>query len=90
MATIKFISSSGGRSTTEKLLEVINQNPDGSTIKQLSQSINRPVSMINIALKTLVSQKQVKVRLSNNRMQKIVFPRLKDKRSILIKLLRRL
>lgn len=89
MATIKFITGSGGISTIEKLLEVINQNPEGSTIKQLSQSINRPVSMINLALKTLVSQKQVRVRLSNNRMQKIVFPRLKDKRSILIKLVRR-
>ena len=93
MATIKFITSSGGFATTESLLQVINQHPEGSTIKQLSQSINRPVSMINICLKTLISQKQVKVKLSNNRMQRLVFPRSHqpdNKRSILIKLLNRL
>ena len=93
MATIKFITGSGGLATTETLLEAINQYPDGCTIKQLSQSINRPVSMINICLKTLISQKQVKVKLSNNRMQRIVFPRSNQqdkKRSILIKLLNRL
>lgn len=99
MATLKLISSSGGLTTTEILLDLINQHPEGSTIKQLSQMINRPVSMINLCLKTLLSQKQVQVQLSQNKMQRLIFPQsLKreklvnpdNKRSHLIKLLSRL
>jgi hypothetical protein len=99
MATIKLISGSGGLATTETLLHLINQHPEGSTLKQLSQIINRPVSMINLCLKTLLSQKQVRVRLSQNKMQRLIFPQsLKreklvnpdNKRSQLIKLLSRL
>lgn len=75
MVTIKLIKARGGLSTAERLLQIINQNPNGCTVKQLSQAINRPVSMINICLKTLISKKQVKVNLSNNQMQRIYFPR---------------
>ncbi len=91
MATIKFIHSSGGVATTEQLLQIINQHPEGSTMKELSQIINRPVSMINLCLKTLIIKKQIKVELSQSRMQKLFFPKFKeDKRSHLIKLLRKL
>jgi hypothetical protein len=99
MATLKLISSRGGLTTTEILLELINQHPEGSTIKQLSQMINRPVSMINLCLKTLLTQKQVQVSLSQNKMQRLIFPQSPTrkktvnpdkKRSILIQLLSRL
>jgi hypothetical protein len=90
MAMIKFVTATGGLSTAESLLQVINQYPNGSTIKQLSINLNRPVSMINLALKTLISQKRVKVKVSDNRMQRLVFPEQLDKRSHLIELLNRL
>ncbi len=90
MTMIKFITATGGLTTAESLLEVINQYPNGSTIKQLSVNLNRPVSMINLTLKTLISQKQVKVKVSDNRMQRLVFPKKLDKRSYLIALLNRL
>ena len=90
MATIKFITATGGLSTAETLLQFINKHPEGSTIKELSYGLNRPISMINLSLKDLVNKKQIKVTLSDNRMQRLVFPKLEDKRKILIKLLRRL
>jgi DNA-binding IclR family transcriptional regulator len=92
MATIKFITASGGLATTERVLQVINQYPEGCSIKQLSQMLNRPVSMINLCIKTLVTNKQVKVQLSDDQMQRLVFPRFNqlDKRSNLIRLLSRL
>ncbi len=90
MATIKFITATGGNTTAESLLEFIDKHPEGSTIKQLSNRLNRPVSMINLSLNDLINRKKVKVKLSNSRMQRLIFPRVQDKRSILIKLLRRL
>ncbi|AFZ55533.1 hypothetical protein [Cyanobacterium aponinum] len=69
-----FIEARGGLTTSEQLLGVINQHPQGLglTIKQLSYSINRPVSMINLCLKQLSSRKQVKIQLRG--MQKLVYP----------------
>ena len=71
---IKFIKARGGISTRERLLQIINENPEGCTLKQLSDIINRPVSMINLCLNSLISQKQIKVKLSENRMQKLLYP----------------
>ena len=76
MATLKFIKATPGLNTTEKLLQVIKANPQGLTIKALSKQLNRPISMLNICLKTLISSKQVKVKLSRNGMQRIFFPKL--------------
>ncbi|MGI0479936.1 hypothetical protein ACN4EE_04015 [Geminocystis sp. CENA526] len=72
MVNIIFIEARGGLTTSETLLQVINQNPQGLTLKQLSNTINRPVSMINICLKQLSSKKQVIIRLRG--MQKLIYP----------------
>lgn len=69
-----FIEARGGLTTSEQLLGVINQHPQGLTIKQLSHIINRPVSMINLCLKQLSSRKQVKIQLRG--MQKLVYPKI--------------
>lgn len=71
MAKIRFIQARGGLSTTERLLQIIAQNPHGLTLKSLSKEMNRPVSMLNICLNSLIKTKQVKVKLSDNKMQKI-------------------
>ncbi len=57
MSNLIFIKARGGLTTGERLLQVINQYPDGCTIKHLSNSINRPVSMINLSLKALIRPK---------------------------------
>jgi hypothetical protein len=73
MTNLIFIKARGGLTTSETLLQVINQNPNGLTLKQLSNSINRPVSMINICLKQLSSRKQITVQLMG--MQRLIYPR---------------
>ncbi|BAQ63907.1 hypothetical protein [Geminocystis sp. NIES-3709] len=72
MPNLIFIKARGGLTTGEQLLQVINQNPNGCTIKYLSNSINRPVSMINICLRQLISSKQITVQLRG--MQRLVYP----------------
>jgi len=72
MTNLIFIEARGGLTTSETLLQVINQHPQGLTIKQLSNSINRPVSMINLCLKQLSGRKQVKIQLKG--MQKLIYP----------------
>ncbi len=71
MVKLKFIQARGGLTTTERILQIIQNNPRGLTMKSLSQETNRPISMLNICLRNLIKDKQVKVRLSNNRMQQI-------------------
>lgn len=71
MVKIKFIQPRGGLTTSEKILQIIEANPSGLTIKSLSQQTNRPISMLNICLRNLIKDKQVKVKLSENKMQQI-------------------
>ncbi|PSF38251.1 MarR family transcriptional regulator [Aphanothece hegewaldii CCALA 016] len=61
--TIKIISATPGLSTTEKILDVISLYPQGITTKELSNRLNRPVSMVNSCLKYLVETKLVYARL---------------------------
>jgi DNA-binding transcriptional regulator YiaG len=51
--------------TTERLLELIHIYPNGLTIKELADSLNRPVSMVQICLKILIANRQVVVRQRN-------------------------
>lgn len=69
MTNLIFIKARVGLTTSEILLQVINQNPNELTLKQLSNSINRPVSMINICLKQLSSAVQLM------RIQRLIYPR---------------
>jgi predicted transcriptional regulator len=56
---IKIISASPGPSTTEQILSIIQSQNTGITIKQLSNNINRPISMIQVCLKELIAAKQI-------------------------------
>ncbi len=53
------IKAKSGLTTNEKILELLENNPDGLTVRQLSDQINRPISMIQTCLKLLVSCKKV-------------------------------
>jgi DNA-binding IclR family transcriptional regulator len=55
MPKIKIIQATPGLKTTERLLILLQNYPEGITMRKLSQQLNRPVSMLNICLKTLIS-----------------------------------
>lgn len=80
MVTIKIIQASPGLSTTELILESIRNHPEGMTISELSQILNRPVSMLQICLKILIATKQVHARLGESKMHLLYYP--KDHRTI--------
>ena len=61
--SIKIISATPGFSTTDKILDIISDYPQGITTKELSDQLNRPVSMVNFYLKQLVNTKLVYARL---------------------------
>ena len=69
MAIIEITPDSPSLTTTDRLLESIRNHPDGITIKELAQTLNRPVSMLQICLKVLIASQKVVVRLDNNGQQ---------------------
>ena len=71
---IQIISATPGPATTEILLDLICSHPEGLTLKELSQKLNRPISMLQICLKSLMADKKVYVRLNNNGTQRIYYP----------------
>ena len=58
-----------GLTTTDRLLESIHNHPEGLTIRQLADRLNRPVSMLQICLKNLIASRKVAVRHQNNGQQ---------------------
>ena len=69
MAIIEITPDSPSLTTTDRLLELIHNHPDGITIKELAQTLNRPVSMLQICLKVLIASQKVVVRPHNNGQQ---------------------
>jgi DNA-binding transcriptional regulator YiaG len=55
--------------TIDRLLDLIDHHPDGLTIKQLANLLNRPVSMVQICLKTAIVSQRVTCRQQNNGQQ---------------------
>ncbi len=55
--------------TTDRLLESIRNHPEGLTIRQLADRLNRPVSMLQICLNILIASKKVAIRKQNNGQQ---------------------
>lgn len=62
MAIIEITPDYPSPTTTDRLLESIRKHPDGLTVKELSDILNRPVSMIQICLKTSIANRQVTVK----------------------------
>lgn len=56
---IYIIKATPGLTTTESILELLREHPEGMTVKEISQALNRPVSMVNICLKALYSSGQI-------------------------------
>ena len=55
--------------TADRLLESIRHHPEGLTIRQLADRLNRPVSMLQICLNLLMSSQKVAIRKQNNEQQ---------------------
>ena len=56
---IKIISATPGISTHEQILDIIQTRNTGITIKEISKTINRPISMVQRCLKDLISSKAI-------------------------------
>ncbi|NEP09296.1 MAG: helix-turn-helix domain-containing protein [Symploca sp. SIO2C1] len=69
MSVIRIISPTPGPTTTERILELLNSHNQGVTIKELSHTLNRPVSMVQRCLKLLIASGQVYSRLDDTERQ---------------------
>jgi predicted transcriptional regulator len=74
---IKIISASPGPSTTEQILSMVQTQHTGITIRQLSNNINRPVSMIQVCLKELIATKKIYTRKNKTGVGLIYYPIMK-------------
>jgi predicted transcriptional regulator len=59
---IRILTPTPGKTTTEQILEQIQNNPQGLTIGELQQELHRPVSMLQICLRGLMADKLIKKR----------------------------
>jgi DNA-binding transcriptional regulator YiaG len=62
LAIIEITPDLPNPTTTDRLLELIYSHPDGLTIKELADTLNRPISMLQICLKILIASRKVAVR----------------------------
>jgi DNA-binding transcriptional regulator YiaG len=62
LAIVEITPDSPSLTTIDRLLELIYQHPDGLTIKELADTLNRPISMLQICLKILISSQKVVVK----------------------------
>ena len=74
MIEIKIISATPGVSTRQQILQVIQSRNTGITIKEISKIINRPVSMIQVFLKDLISSKDIFTRQNKAGVGLIYYP----------------
>jgi DNA-binding transcriptional regulator YiaG len=58
--------TSPSATTIDRLLDLIQHHPDGLTIKQLADALNRPISMVQICLKTPIVSQSVTFRSQNH------------------------
>jgi hypothetical protein len=70
---IQILIPQPGPTTGEMLIDLLQHYPDGASIDELSYRLNRPVSMLQIVLKLLASEK--KVRAQRRGMQRVYFLR---------------
>ncbi|HEY9638355.1 MAG TPA: winged helix-turn-helix transcriptional regulator [Coleofasciculaceae cyanobacterium] len=62
MSIIHIIQATPGPTTSERILELLQEHSQGLTIKELCNTLNRPVSMVQRCLKILMASGQVYAR----------------------------
>lgn len=75
MIEIQIISATPGISTHEKILNIIQTRSTGITIKEISKTINRPISMVQLCLRDLVSSKDIFTRKNRAGVGLIYYPK---------------
>ncbi len=75
MIEINIISSTPGISTHEQILQIIQARNTGITIKEISKIVNRPVSMIQVCLKDLISSEAIFTRKNKVGVGLIYYPK---------------
>lgn len=74
MIKINIISPTPGISTREHILEIVQARETGTTVKEIKQIINRPISMIQIHLKELIAAKAIFTRKNKAGVGLIYYP----------------
>lgn len=72
--SIKIINATRRTTTTERVLWLVRAYPQGITVKELSKHLNRPISMINLCLKSLIADKQIDAQFDEELKQCIYYP----------------
>ncbi|AFY96569.1 helix-turn-helix transcriptional regulator [Chamaesiphon minutus] len=62
MAIVEITPDFSSLTTVDRLLELLDDRPDGITIKELSDTLNRPISMLQICLKIAIASRKVAVK----------------------------
>ena len=62
MAIIEITPDFSSPTTTDRLIETIRDRPDGLTIRELSDILNRPVSMLQICLKIAIANRKIAIK----------------------------
>ena len=75
MIQINIISATPGISTHEQILQLVRAKATGITVKQMSKSLNRPISMIQVCLKDLLADKVVLARKNKVGVGLIYYPK---------------
>jgi DNA-binding transcriptional regulator YiaG len=69
LAIVEITPDFSSLTTTDRLFETIDLHPEGLTIKELADTLNRPISMLQICLKILIASKKVAIRQQTNGQQ---------------------
>jgi DNA-binding transcriptional regulator YiaG len=62
LAIVEITPDFSSLTTVDRLLELLGDRPDGITIKELSDTLNRPISMLQICLKIAIASRKVAVK----------------------------
>jgi DNA-binding transcriptional regulator YiaG len=62
LAIVEITPDFSSLTTADRLLELLGDRPDGITIKELSDTLNRPISMLQICLKIAIASRKVAVK----------------------------
>ncbi len=71
---IRIISPTPGPTTTEKIEALIQSHPQGISLQEICQILNRPISMALQCLKPLIASKKVYSQLNHSKMRQIYYP----------------
>jgi predicted transcriptional regulator len=68
------IAPTPGLTTAERILEIIRTHPQGITVKDLSDRINRPISMVQHCVKSLQGNSVIQAKLNLENREWVYYP----------------